>query len=43
MVQHFKKCSSTIASGLRIKAAKTVLNSDISGPNSLCNGMFIGN
>ena len=43
MFQHFQNCSSTVASGLQINAAQKVLNSDISGPNSVCNGMFIGN
>ena len=43
MNQYLQTFSAVITSGLCIMAAKKVLNSDISSPNSVYNGMFIGN
>ena len=43
MNQYLQKCSAKITTGLRIIAAYKVLNSDFSSPNSVYNGMSIGN
>ena len=43
MNQYLQKFSAEITSGLYIMAAKKVLNSDISSPDSVYNGMSIGN
>ena len=43
MNQYLQKCNAKITSGLCLMTANKVLNSDLSSPNSVSNGMLIGN
>ena len=43
MNQYLQKCSANITSGVHVMAANKKLTSDLSSPNSVYNGMTIGN